>query len=82
MYNFGAKNPNVKAAEVEMTEESEDTDGNIVLKKRKTINRQIEEGLFNLKDEDFNRDGTIKQLNAWLRENGFSEVKETETPAA
>ena len=39
MYNFGKGNTNVKAAEFEMTEESQDEDGNIVIKKKKTINR-------------------------------------------
>ena len=64
LYNMGQSNKQVNMAENEVTEESQDEDGNIIIKKKKSINRQIEEGLYLIQDEDYNPDGSFHQAAA------------------
>ena len=48
-------------AERELSSESYDEDGNILIKKRKKpLNRQIEEGTFGIKDHDYDEDGVMR----------------------
>ena len=61
---MGQSNKQVNMAENEVTEESQDEDGNIIIKKKKSINRQIEEGLYLIQDEDYNPDGSFHQAAA------------------
>ena len=49
-YNMGKGNPDVDAADGQLSEVSEDEWGQIVIKKR--INRQIEEGVYGVDDQD------------------------------
>ena len=49
-FNFGNENKNVALAAGELTEESQDSDGNIVIRKKMSINRQIEEGVYGVID--------------------------------
>ena len=49
-FNFGNENKNVALAAGELTEESQDSDGNIVIRKKMSINRQIEEGVYGVVD--------------------------------
>ena len=52
MYNMGKGNAEVEAAREQLEqEESEDEFGNVVIKKR--INRQIEEGVYNMDNDEF-----------------------------
>ena len=47
---MGKDNPEVKAAQEQLSEVSEDDDGNIVIKKR--MHRQIEEGVYGKPEDD------------------------------
>ena len=52
MYNFGANNQEVNKAEDQLSEVSEDEFGNVVIKKSRRMNRQIEEGMYGGDIED------------------------------
>ena len=57
LYNMGKGNVEVAAAGEQLSEASEDEEGNIVIKKR--INRLIEEGMYGKDDLKAKRQGSI-----------------------
>ena len=79
MYNMGKGNAEVEAAREELEqEESEDEFGNVVIKKR--INRQIEEGVYNMDKDEFVPVGQVKVRSGSLVEmhNDLDKVDEDE----
>ena len=68
MYNMGKGNVNVDAAAEHLSEVSEDEFGNVVIKKR--INRQIEEGVYGVNENDFG----LKGLPPMVRGNSILEM--------
>lgn len=85
MYNMGKGNANVDAAAIELDEVSEDEFGNVVIKKR--INRQIEEGVYGVDDDESQslshkkRAGSIIELHDDLNavdEDAFDKIIDQE----